>query len=90
MGINHNRRVLFWWSKLFAAEERRVSFGAASQLSCQILPRCRSTRESGFSSMSNNAICHADSQALPLAETARHYPSGLYATDQRRRDGLDI
>src|SRR5713226_7551411 len=51
MGINHNRRVLFWWSKLFAAEERRVSFGAASQLSCQILPRFRSTRESGFSSM---------------------------------------
>ncbi len=32
-----------------------MSFGAASQLSCQILPRCRSTRESGFSSMTLNA-----------------------------------
>ncbi len=59
MGINHNRRVLFWWSKLFAADERRVSFGPASQLYCQILPRCRSTRESGFSSMTSIDSAHA-------------------------------
>ena len=47
MGINHNRRVLFWWQALFAADT--VSFAAASQLSCQILPCFRYTRESGFS-----------------------------------------
>lgn len=75
MGINHNRRVLFWWEALFAAEEIRVSFAAASQLSCQILPRFRYTRESGFSStalLTNNLV---DGLHTAIWESpGRHHP----------------
>ena len=74
MGINQSQPPDLVLMGGVIAEEIRMSFAAASQLSCQILPRFYSTRESGFSSISLRLMLAVIVGSIPQTWSGVHLP----------------